>query len=63
MLNKVRLFDVYRDEKIGVGKKSMAYNLTYIAPDRTLTDKEAAKLRNKIVKKLEKELSAVLRSQ
>ncbi len=63
MLNRVRLFDVYRGEKIGVGKKSMAYNLTYMAPDRTLTDKEAAKLRNKIVKNLEKELGAVLRSQ
>ena len=34
----VRLFDVYRGEQIGAGKKSLAYSLTYQAEDRTLTD-------------------------
>ncbi|HKJ38325.1 MAG TPA: phenylalanine--tRNA ligase subunit beta, partial [Anaerolineales bacterium] len=29
VLTNVKLFDVYRDEKIGAGKKSLAYNLTY----------------------------------
>ncbi len=56
-----RLLDVYRDEKLGEGKKSLAYALTYQAPDRTLTDKEAAKIRNKIVRRLEHELGAELR--
>ncbi len=61
MLADVRLFDVYRDEKLGAGKKSLAYALTYQAPDRTLTDKEAAKIRNKIVKRLAYEVKAELR--
>ena len=61
MLTEVRLFDVYRGEQIGEGKKSLAYALTYQAPDRTLTDKEAAKLRQKIVRRLEHELGAELR--
>jgi phenylalanyl-tRNA synthetase beta chain len=57
----VRLFDVYRDEKIGAGKKSLAYSLTYQA-DKTLTDAEAAAIRNKIVKRLEHDVGAKLRS-
>jgi len=57
----VRLFDVYRGEQIGVGKKSLAYSLTYQSPDRTLTDKDAAKLRNKIVQRLASEIDAQLR--
>ncbi|MBN1303659.1 MAG: phenylalanine--tRNA ligase subunit beta [Anaerolineales bacterium] len=58
----VRLFDVYRSAQIGEGKKSLAYSLTYQAPDRTLSDQEAANIRNKIVKRLEHETGAVLRS-
>ncbi|MBI5297231.1 MAG: phenylalanine--tRNA ligase subunit beta [Chloroflexi bacterium] len=60
-VSAVSLFDVYRDEKIGTGKKSLAYNLTYQAADKTLTDAEAAAIRNKIVKRLEQELGAKLR--
>lgn len=58
----VRLFDLYRDEKIGAGKKSLAYALTYQAEDKTMTDADAAAIRNKIVKRLEKEVGAKLRS-
>ncbi|MDH5507032.1 MAG: phenylalanine--tRNA ligase subunit beta, partial [Anaerolineae bacterium] len=60
-LSAVNLFDVYRGEQVGAGKKSLAYSLTYQALDRTLTDKDVAKLRSKIVKRLEKELNAKLR--
>jgi phenylalanyl-tRNA synthetase beta chain len=62
-ITDVNLFDVYRGDQIGVGKKSLAYSLTYQNPERTLTDKDAAKLRNKIVKRLESELGARLRSE
>jgi len=58
----VRLFDLYRDEKIGAGKKSLAYALTYQAEDKTMTDAEAAAIRKKIVKRLEHEVGAKLRS-
>jgi phenylalanyl-tRNA synthetase beta chain len=62
MLVEVRLFDVYRGEQIEAGRKSLAYSLAYQAPDRTLTDKEAAKIRGRIIRRLEQELGAQLRS-
>ena len=61
-LRDVRLFDVYRGEQLGEGKKSLAYSLVYQHPEKTLTDKEVLAIRNKIVKRLEKELGAQLRS-
>ena len=61
-ITNIRLFDIYRAEQIGEGKKSLAYSLTYQAADRTLTDQEAAQVRNKIVRRLEQELGAKLRS-
>lgn len=61
-VSAVHLFDVYRDEKLGAGRKSLAYNLTYQAADKTMTDAEAAAIRNKIVKRLEQEVGAKLRS-
>jgi len=60
VLTDVRLFDVYRGEQVGPGKKSLAYSLTYQA-EKTLTDKEAAAIRVKIVRRLEHELGAKLR--
>ena len=58
----VNLFDVYRGEQLGAGKKSLAYSLVYQHPEKTLTDKEVLSIRNKIVRRLEKELGAQLRS-
>ena len=57
----VRLFDVYRGEKIGVGKKSLAYSITYQAGDKTLSDKDVAGIRAHILRRLEQELGAKLR--
>lgn len=62
MLAAVRLFDVFRSESIGLGKKSLAYNLTYQAPERTLTDTDAAQIRQRILRRLEQEIGAKLRS-
>ncbi len=62
MVSEVRLFDVYRDEKIGPGKKSLAYNLTYQAVSKTFSDKDVAGMRTRIVRRLEQELGATLRS-
>jgi phenylalanyl-tRNA synthetase beta chain len=59
---EVCLFDVYRGQQIGRGQKSLAYSLTYQAPDRTLTDKEVAKIRQRILRQLERDLGAKLRS-
>lgn len=62
MLASVHLFDVFRSEQIGVGKKSLAYALAYQSPDSTLTDKDAAQIRSRIIKRLEQEVGAKLRS-
>jgi phenylalanyl-tRNA synthetase beta chain len=62
MLASVRLFDVFHSEQIGAGKKSLAYALTYQSPDGTLTDKDAAQIRTRIIKRLDQELGAKLRS-
>ncbi len=48
----VKLFDVFRGEKIGEGKKSVAFRVILRAPDRTLTVEEADKVSNKIIKDL-----------
>ena len=63
LLADVRLFDVYRDdERVGAGKKSMAYALTFRAPDRTLTGEEVDKAVEKIVKKVCGSTGAEVRS-
>ncbi len=62
LLADVRLFDIYRGEQIGAGKKSMAYNLWFQSPDKTLNDKVVAKQQKRIVQALEKQLGAKLRS-
>ena len=61
LLHEVDLFDIFHGDQIGENKKSMAYRLTYQAPNRTLTDKDVGKLRDKIIKQLEKELGAKVR--
>jgi phenylalanyl-tRNA synthetase beta chain len=62
LLEAARLFDVYRGDPIPAGKKSLAYALTYRAPDRTLKDNEVAKVHAGIVRAAEKRLGAVLRA-
>lgn len=61
LLSGVELFDVYRGEQVGAGKKSLAYSLTYQAEDRTLGDKDVEKLRSKIIRSLEAQLGATIR--
>jgi phenylalanyl-tRNA synthetase beta chain len=60
-LEKVELFDIFQDENIGKGKKSLAYTLTFRNPDRTLTDKEVNNAHEKLRSKLASELHIELR--
>ena len=54
LLAEWKLFDVYRSvERLGAGKKSLAYSLTLRAEDRTLTDEECDKAIAKALKALE----------
>jgi phenylalanyl-tRNA synthetase beta chain len=49
LLESIWLFDVYTGPQVGKGKKSLAYALRFRAPDRTLTDAEAAQARDAAV--------------
>jgi phenylalanyl-tRNA synthetase beta chain len=62
VVKDVRLFDVYTGGQIDPGKKSLAYSLTYQATDRTLKDQDVAQIRQRIIRRLEQELGAELRS-
>ena len=60
-LEDVKLFDIYRGEKLGADRKSVAYAITLRAPDRTLTDEEINGTMEKVLKAL-KEFGAELRA-
>ena len=62
LVESVSLFDVYRGPQIGEGKKSVSFAVMLRAADRTLTDEEADGAVKKILKKLESDCGAVLRS-
>ena len=61
-LRQARVFDVYRGDQVGAGKKSVALHLVFQATDRTLTDDEVATSRGKIVAVLAERLGAELRA-
>lgn len=68
LLESARLFDVYQDASDAVerrlpeGKKSVAFALTYRAPDRTLTDEEVRPAHERLVRKVCKAVGAEQRS-
>lgn len=61
ILEKIKLFDIYRSEKLGENKKSIAFALTFRAQDKTLTDEEINGAMDIIISDLSKELNAELR--
>lgn len=61
MLEELRLFDVFRGESTGLGKKSLAFALRFRAQDRTLTDDEIAGLRQACIELVARTHDAVLR--
>jgi len=61
MLESLALFDVYEGPQVGVGKRSLAYRLTFRAMERTLSDADVSKVRSKIVRGLEHDIGATLR--
>ncbi len=61
LLEDLMLFDIYSGPQVGEGKRSLAYRLSFRAQDRTLSDEAIAKVRNKIIKLLERELGASIR--
>jgi phenylalanyl-tRNA synthetase beta chain len=62
ILRDARVFDVYRGEQLGAGRKSVAIHLAFQSPERTLTDEEAAEARARIVDALAAQFDADLRA-
>ncbi len=61
LLESVELFDLFRGEQVGAGKKSLALALEFRAPDRTLTDEEVVARREAIATALS-EIGGALRA-
>ena len=62
LLGEACLFDVYRDaERIGEGRKSMAYAFTWRTADRTLTSEEVDKAQTRLVEKVSRAVGAEVR--
>jgi phenylalanyl-tRNA synthetase beta chain len=61
LLESVRIFDVYVDDKLGENKKSVALSCTYRDPEKTLTDEEVQAVHEKVVESLAAQCGAELR--
>ncbi len=61
LAESVRLFDVYRGDKLPEGKKSLAFSVTYRAPDRTLTDDEVDRVHRAAVERVAADFHAKAR--
>ena len=61
LLKDVSLFDIYRGPGVGIGKKSVAFNLVLRADDRSLTGEEADEDVQSILAALKVDHNAVLR--
>lgn len=61
LLESMQLFDIYRDEKLGENKKSVAYSLIFRDKNKTLSDEEINTIMETVVCELQKELGAELR--
>ena len=60
-LERVELFDIFRGGTIPMGRKSLAYSLTFRAADRTLTDAEVNEAHERIKRQLQAALKCEIR--
>jgi phenylalanyl-tRNA synthetase beta chain len=60
-LRQIKLFDVFESDKLGLGKKSMALNFTFLDEEKTMLDKEIDLMMQSIITSLEKNLNAEIR--
>ena len=59
----VTVFDEYRGEQVGAGRRSLAFRVAFGSAERTLTDEEAAVLRGRIAHALRERFGAELREK
>ncbi|MBM7653093.1 phenylalanine--tRNA ligase subunit beta [Neobacillus cucumis] len=61
LLKETEVFDLYEGDKMEEGKKSIAFSLKYLDPERTLTDEEVTKVHERVLEALKDKAGAVLR--
>jgi len=61
LVRRVDVFDIYSGQKIGEGKKSVAFSMEFLDDTRTLVDDEANAAFDRIVEGLARDLEARLR--
>lgn len=62
LASDIRLFDVYRGENIDPGTKSLAYRVTFAAPDRQPAEHEIERARDRIGNAVAREVGGTLRT-
>jgi phenylalanyl-tRNA synthetase beta chain len=64
LLAHVEPFDVFIDpQRLGEGKRSIAFSLTFQSPERTLTDEEVNAAMGQVVEALREQFGATVRAQ
>ncbi len=61
-LREIRVFDVYRGEQVGEGRKSVAFSVAFQSSEGTLSEEHATSLRDRIVAALAERFGAELRA-
>jgi len=60
-LRSFGLFDVFKSEKLGKDKQSLAMNFVFMDEGKTMKDEEVEKMMNKITTQIEKQFQAEIR--
>ena len=63
LLKDITVFDVYTGEKVGENQKSIAFSLTFLDINKTLSDEEVMTVFNSIIEKVENTHKAKLRDK
>ena len=62
LVQRVELFDIYSGENLAPGTKSLAFHLHFLAADRTLTNEDVTRSLDGLLRNLQREVGATLRS-
>jgi len=63
LLNEMKVFDVYEGDVIEKNQKSLAFNLSFMDPTRTLTEEEVMEIFNGIITEVTEKHHAILRDK
>jgi len=62
LIKSVKIFDVYQGENIDSGKKSIAFSVTLVPKDKTLSENDIEQISKKIISTVQESTNATLRS-